>query len=64
MVGDVYGCVDLLNKFLIKIDKDRVGKFVEIILLGDYVDWGLFFCKVVEKFVLGLVDEIIKLICL
>jgi serine/threonine protein phosphatase 1 len=39
-VGDVHGCLDLLQDILGRIDVDTAGRPYRLVLIGDYIDRG------------------------
>ena len=48
-IGDIHGCLELLEELLAAIEQDAQGRAKQLIFLGDYVDRGPDSKGVVEK---------------
>ena len=48
-IGDVHGCLDLLDRMLAAMESDTAGRDAHVVLLGDYVDRGPYSKGVIER---------------
>src|SRR5688572_14927395 len=39
-IGDVHGCLDLLQSLLLRIEAHAAGRLYKLVFLGDYIDRG------------------------
>lgn len=63
-IGDLHGRLDVLERCLDLIEKDRKGESAKIVFLGDYIDRGPNSADVVERLIQGSPSEDVEWVVL